>query len=416
MYITLNFKKIAVQMFKCVFLYLYVYDIAMNDLSTLFSTKKIVFFLLAIFVFFFKSKEMKLVSKLKYSRDVISLVFLICVVLVYSILISLIQNAQGVSIIAYLIFFILYVPIGVLLFSCIFNDSFEFCNIFILSSLIPAVLIFVQQTSEEFRVFLDRFFLADENIAYLRNDRAAIPGASGATLTVWMFLAMFACAYLILLDSKKKRLLKYFICFMFFLCASVLSGSTGTLAGGALLIFLLFLMLKNKKIGRFGLYGVFLIVLVSIVISVFQDIFSIGKMERIYDRIFSVFESGVEQVTVSNLFAMKVPELNFNTVLGTGIVRGTMDELSCFHDSGYVQAYFALGLIVSVVFYFVVYSTLIKGVVPNNGRIEKWLMCFLIAVLFVIEIKEPFCLKYNAVFFAMLINLLSEKERVRENS
>ena len=98
--------------------------------------------------------------------------------------------------------------------------------------------------------------------------------------------------------------------------------------------------------------------------------------------------------------AMRVPELEVKTLMGTGNVITPSGGNASGHDSGYIQTYFALGLFMTLLFYasvaifFYDYArrSKFKGVLIGG-----------LLIMFLLDIKEPFIFKY--IEFSFLFSL-----------
>ncbi len=100
--------------------------------------------------------------------------------------------------------------------------------------------------------------------------------------------------------------------------------------------------------------------------------------------------------TLEELNTMYVAPITIETIIGTGRVKSENGiGNASLNDSGYIQTYFSLGLIMSVIFYLTYFSlSLFRWL--NSNR-EPLLFVFLIMV-FLVENKEPFLFKYSLPF------------------
>jgi hypothetical protein len=115
-----------------------------------------------------------------------------------------------------------------------------------------------------------------------------------------------------------------------------------------------------------------------------------------------------EGSAVEELGSMPIPPLSEDTLIGTGLVVDPMTgESATGHDSGYIQAYYSMGVILATVFYSFLMYILLRA---SKGR--DWILWLLIATLFVIELKEPFVFKYNVILLIMLFS----RFEIAENS
>lgn len=86
-------------------------------------------------------------------------------------------------------------------------------------------------------------------------------------------------------------------------------------------------------------------------------------------------------------------------IIGTGIRNGTSFNGMYFrHDSGYAQTYFGLGIIGSIIFYMSWYLTALKVFLKQRKKRHVWIMAVLLAVLPVLEVKQPFLAAYIIMF------------------
>lgn len=90
-----------------------------------------------------------------------------------------------------------------------------------------------------------------------------------------------------------------------------------------------------------------------------------------------------------------IPPLGLDTIFGTGLVSLAHGENPSGHDSGFIQAYYSLGLIFAIILY-LSYILVLYLLVSRLPR----LMAFAIIIsFFLIETKRPFLFKYSTMFF-----------------
>jgi hypothetical protein len=117
----------------------------------------------------------------------------------------------------------------------------------------------------------------------------------------------------------------------------------------------------------------------------------------VFEIAFEIFIHRGEVGSVTAVANMPIPPLSVETLLGTGLVR-TAGANVTGSDSGYVQSYYALGLVMAAFFYL----SLARVFLAYLGRIpEKLLYGMLVAAMFLIEAKEPFIFKYIVPFFCV---------------
>src|SRR5262249_46557179 len=110
-----------------------------------------------------------------------------------------------------------------------------------------------------------------------------------------------------------------------------------------------------------------------------------------------VFQRGAADPVLNDLVGQPVPPVTLETLLGTGLVVDRYGNASG-NDSGYIQTYYALGLVMAAVFYLAVAALMLKYAI--RARYAFPLMA-LVASMFIVEYKEPFVFKYTYPFFVL---------------
>lgn len=130
--------------------------------------------------------------------------------------------------------------------------------------------------------------------------------------------------------------------------------------------------------------------------STLGDDFSV---EFLSDWILGAFRS--DDQTVREIAEMPIPSLNVETFFGTGLSSVVGDVNPSGHDSGFIQAYYSMGLPITVLFYslylFVLYRCLFW--LPLALRLLVTL------TLFALEAKEPFVFKHWMLFSVLTLYL-----------
>jgi hypothetical protein len=100
--------------------------------------------------------------------------------------------------------------------------------------------------------------------------------------------------------------------------------------------------------------------------------------------------------TLEELNTMYVPPITVETIFGTGRVKSESGfGNASMNDSGYIQTYYSLGLIMSAVFYLTYFC--LSFFRWLNSKRNPLILIFLI-IVFLIEYKEPFIFKYSLPF------------------
>lgn len=107
--------------------------------------------------------------------------------------------------------------------------------------------------------------------------------------------------------------------------------------------------------------------------------------------------------TFDAIYSMNIPALSSETFFGTGkVFNKANNSNSSGNDSGYIQTYYSLGLIFSIFFYL----GYIYFLINNTNRNIFFGYYFLISLMLLVELKEPFIFKYIISFYILNLKLL----------
>lgn len=104
-----------------------------------------------------------------------------------------------------------------------------------------------------------------------------------------------------------------------------------------------------------------------------------------------------------------IPELTIqNFFIGSGTISNSNGLNTSGHDSGYIQTYFSIGLIFTVLFYLSFSVFIVQNFKILNNRKLLFFICLIILVL---EFKEPMLFKYTEgfIFLSVLFSMKYEK-------
>lgn len=179
------------------------------------------------------------------------------------------------------------------------------------------------------------------------------------------------------------------------------TGRTGMLMSIAF-TFLFFNQLNRKEKITLTLI---IVLSSSFLINIFEkNVSNDFSLDYFYQKSFGIF-SGNDN-TISALSEMPIPELSIETFFGTGLSNIIDDSNASGHDSGIIQTYYSIGLIMSIVFF----STYLYVLHRAFSWTTKKIAFFLATIFFLIELKEPFIFKYSHLFIILLIYFSSLKE------
>ena len=401
-------------------LFLYIYEFLIINTPAIFSSRKIVFIILIFITFIRGSKKGLYKLKVEFKNEFIKIIGLCIYILGYLLILRIVYPKVNGSnyIISRILYFIAYTIIGSQMIVKYIRDIRIFLKSIIFASIIQSTIVFLQFSFYGFREFLNNTFVNEGNISYLREDRANGLGAEGATLSLLLFCGLFACGYFIII--KKRVTFKLMIIYLYILLSTMLVGRTGLLIGVINFIVIL-ILISDKSIIKTIFSIIKMIIIFIIILFVFikltDNIIERDRIDKMFKWATSIFTKGINDKSFIALTSMAIPSLTLETLLGTGIYRGVsaLGTISQ-HDSGYVQSYFAIGLINSIVFYIMYYSFLFNIINKIKNRTSyKYFIWFLIIII-IVEYKEPFIFRYIMSFMIIVCCILINKhEKLKSN-
>jgi hypothetical protein len=285
----------------------------------------------------------------------------------------------------------------------------------LIATTIQAGFLFFSFFSPGYRAWFDATILSGSNYDASYLYRA--PGLSseaGASLSVIQSLGVFA-GWLLLWGNKYFPPIRgkatYSVLFGMLMSSlsCVIVGRTGLILSCLfLLLFLLSYGLRPRVIGFLLFFALIAVIVLNQFISGLIDAgFSVDFFEK---WAFGFFTGQDE--TVSTLAAMPIPPLSIETFFGTGLQSIVDGNNPSGHDSGMVQAYFSMGIFFAFMLYCIYLYVL--------WNILDWLPIFyralLTAIVFFLDIKEPFLFKYSVMFVLMTMHFSVNEVRWRRNS
>jgi hypothetical protein len=273
----------------------------------------------------------------------------------------------------------------------------------LLAITIQSIILLYSFFNIEYRIWFDAVTILGSNYPAEYLYRApGFSGDGGASLSLTQSLGVFI-GWLLLRDNIYYKPVSGWMVYVVLLAMtfSFLScfvvGRTGiTLAAVFLVIFLYSFGLKKR------------LILFSVVITVVIYLFLTFIFTSLVSNDFSVdyFASWIggllssEDKTFSTLATMNVPLLTLETLLGTGLNSIVDGANPSGNDSGFIQAYYSMGLIVAVFFYSVYLYILYYALKP----LPVFIRIILMSLFFLIEVKEPFVFKYSLMFVVMSLH------------
>lgn len=266
---------------------------------------------------------------------------------------------------------------------------------FLIAVFFQSLFVFVSFFSFDLREFVSEHIAVGANFDAADIYRA--PGLSsdaGSSLSVTQSVGVLAGGLLLHRVRVAGRLAKGSIVLAMFVIATscIFVGRTGLIISWTLIL----ICTVKKLIPRSAIF----IALATIVAAGALALTFIGDLlpdqfssDYFLDWAFG-FLSG-KNSSVSDLASMPIPPISTSTIFGTGLVGLFNGANPSGNDSGFVQNYFSLGLILAVVLY-VAYAHALY-------RLVRWMPALIGAaaglIFFASEVKEPFLFKYSIMTF-----------------
>ncbi len=376
-----------------------------------FTTARCTFFFLLLYTFFIALKKNSFGSKQFFKNNIIFLCILFCIYLV-----AIIQYffSNDITQIGRLTYFTMYGLITPFIINLFFKSRKEFLILVGLAVLLQSLLTLCSYFNPNISNLFNNLILYNSNFGQENKMRAlGFVSVAGATLSVIEFTGIVSLLiYLKYYNTNLISRICIWTIIILILIAILFIGRTGLfLSLFAILLYLFSFGINLKKIAVFS----FIIIFFSQIN--FTDI--LGKATSNVDGyntelFFGWINSGFRfnNDLVEGLSQMPIPELSFRTIIGTGLVKDPSGEGNASgHDTGYIQTYYSLGLICSLIFYFTYYSFLVTHVKKNKDLIGF----FLILVLGLIESKEFFIFSYTYPFFLLSFILIGQDKKYHTN-
>lgn len=233
-------------------------------------------------------------------------------------------------------------------------------------------------------------------------------GVSGAALSLIQSLGVFVGWMLLFRGGRYKPVtgsaaLLILIGMLICLLSCALVGRTGFLLSILFLFACLFYPsgsnIEKDRDGRWMLLSLVVLMIYLFLkyyfIEMLPDDFSI---EYFTTWVFGVFLG--ENETAAQIAQMVIPPLGIETLLGTGLVSLIDGSNPSGHDSGFVQSYYSIGLLMSIVLYGAYFYVLYY----SFYWLPMLLRLLLTLLFFLLEVKEPFLFKYSLLFVVLALH------------
>jgi hypothetical protein len=378
-----------------------IYDFGLLILPSL-TTGRLIFIMLCLFQII--TQKTFVVNKKLY-------VFLSVLLLIF--LASLIQfmNSMESTQNSRLFWFTIYSIITPFFLMNIFKTRTDFLYAFFLATIIQSIVTIYSFFNPEFKQFILSTIVVGGHDDIKEGFRAiGFTSSSGAAFSMIQFCGVFS-GLLLLKYNKKSVFESIFIVLsiVVVLLSTLIIGRTGLICSLVSIIYFLILNLNFKKI--------FFYLVITFLIG---QINFIGILERQTESIegfkIEFFKNWIEDgfqfennSTSRAIQQMPIPPLTINTILGTGqVLNAARNGNASGHDSGYIQTYYSLGIVLTLIFYISFFIFLINITKMKNVNF----ILFFIFILFLAENKEPFIFKYIMPFYLLTLILFCNKERI----
>ncbi|MEE9337055.1 MAG: hypothetical protein V3U87_03175 [Methylococcaceae bacterium] len=380
-----------------------VYNITFTKLASL-PTARIAFFVVIILEFpaillFLKNHFRNSTSKLYYT----ALLF----VFIYSAtqyIASPVDNTQFSRV----LFFILFSFVSAIGLASLLNFKIDrVAKVIAIAIFIQSLFIFIDYNSADFHSFVSNQLVQSERYREDWIRAVGLTNGGGSSLSLVQFSGFVVSLYVINKSSNIVTTYVFSLMAISIFFSTLLTGRTGVV----LEIIFIILYPLTQKITTLRVIKTYIIVLISIGIVFFIFNNYILEMMLNSNSKFEFLLLWLEEIleldkggTVNTLQSMTIPPLSMETIFGTGLVSNPDGSNASGSDIGYIQTYYALGLIFSIIFYssLLLYSTVsFKKYFKSDYKF--WILFTLL--IFVAEFKEPYIFKYSLTF--VLFSILS---------
>lgn len=335
-------------------------------------------------------------------------------ILIYTYLVAIYRNTlgNGITIVSSVFNFFIFVVIYPYFSTSLFESPEDFSKSMLYASFIQSVIVIISFLVPGARTFIESIQYNPENFSryYWRIIGLGIAGAGGS---VYLFTGLMSAGYLYL---KKQLRLKDSLAAMIIIVSIVLVGRTGLYCVIALFVF--FAVRNMLFVNKIKIKDLKIVVGIIVVIIILG--FIVGQLNIINKALFSytinrAFElfssSGMDIVN----YLTSIPPLTMETIVGTGITRGTTSSgLYFWNDNGYVQRYGAMGLIACIISY-LSYIYLVIMTSKKLPKSEKSYIIFCLLLLYIIEYKEPFIYMLAYPYVLIMIARLCKKNEEEQS-
>jgi hypothetical protein len=321
------------------------------------------------------------------------------------------NNANDLTILSRAFWFVIFAVFSAFLYvqMCQYNLNTAMSYIVVVMVL-QAVFVYISILSPDFRIWVGQALVSGGNVDFSNAVRfSGLSNGGAANLSLQLGLGVAAAA--VIYTQTRSEFTKYLLLVsaLFITFSTVFVGRTGLYLSLLMLTSLLLTFAKSPiklAILALSLWGV-----VLFVNSASSNYFASGdnpvKLDRTVNWAFDVFMYGDSDSVnaLMDLSSVREPTIT-NLLIGSGRVSEYDGSNYAGHDSGYLHLIYAVGLPFSILFYISLLMIYIRIIKPVRGGLKLYGLIF-IALIFFLEIKEPFIFKYSLPFFVFVYSYLA---------
>ena len=220
-----------------------------------------------------------------------------------------------------------------------------------------------------------------------------------------------------LIKSRGAKLFSHLIIFFLIAIATSVVSRTGLLisVAGFLIVFLAKRKQSgNRAIGYITLAFSSLLIGYFIMVSVFPTTF----LEDTFQRLINTADVGVKDTYFTGYIGEGgdnvIPSISPETIIGLGITNGDSGSgITTITDGGFLRNYSAMGLIVAIINYVIIFGLFVKSYKASKVDENKIIILFMTLVLLIGEFKEYYIYYIYPMCFMFLIICLIERSEMK---
>ena len=217
-----------------------------------------------------------------------------------------------------------------------------------------------------------------------------------------------------LIHSKGGKQIFHLILYLLITIATSLLARTGLLISIVGLLCVVWVRMKQGG-GRGPKFILLISSSVVVGIIIINHFFTIDFLEEIFQRFVFLFENGIHDSYFRGYLGEggdnTIPPISPETIIGLGITYGTSGNgILTITDGGFMRNYSAMGLIVVIINYVLIFNYFRKCYNYSRNIINKTLILFMFSIFLIGEFKETFIYYIFSMCFVFLIFSLIERE------